>query len=343
MPRLPCTPRATALENAAFLRALRRTGNARGAAREIDRAHTTLMHRRSRDPALAQRWDAAIVSAQARLHAKGGCRGPKAGARRGSGSRGTQAAHETPAAYERGHRTAGGEPVVVRVRGGRIQIRAAHPGKLTAACEQAFLLAMTATANVRMSAAAAGASAAAFHRRKRKNPGFARQWGEALALGYERVAMALHAGWTPEAHEHDAWAHDDPPPIPPMTSNQALQLLYLHQKEACGLATPEPLRRRRGESNEARNVRLSLIHEARLEREREKFRATQAALRAKDEDPYWGRDRADPHEPPRPALPDLAQVTGWSKADPAKVPHDETRALFGGWRIGDMRRKMGEG
>jgi hypothetical protein len=39
-------------------------------------------------------------------------------------------------------------------------------------------------------------------------------------------------------------------------------------------------------------------------------------------------------------LPDLAQVTGWSHADPKKAPHDPTRALFGGWRMEQMERKM---
>ena len=33
------------------------------------------------------------------------------------------------------------------------------------------------------------------------------------------------------------------------------------------------------------------------------------------------------------ALPDLAQVTGWSRADPEKGGHDPDTALFGGWRI----------
>jgi hypothetical protein len=39
---------------------------------------------------------------------------------------------------------------------------------------------------------------------------------------------------------------------------------------------------------------------------------------------------AAPPETP-PSLPDLDQVTGWSAADPAKVPHGP-EALFGGWR-----------
>jgi hypothetical protein len=37
-----------------------------------------------------------------------------------------------------------------------------------------------------------------------------------------------------------------------------------------------------------------------------------------------------PHEAPPPELPPLHLVTGWSRADPAKVPHDPKVALFGG-------------
>ena len=37
-------------------------------------------------------------------------------------------------------------------------------------------------------------------------------------------------------------------------------------------------------------------------------------------------------------MPDLAQVTGWSRADPEKGGHDPDTALFGGWRIEDMQR-----
>ena len=52
----------------------------------------------------------------------------------------------------------------------------------------------------------------------------------ALELGYEQVEAALLAGSIPGAHDHDEWRHNDPPPIPPMTANQALQLLHLHAK-----------------------------------------------------------------------------------------------------------------
>jgi len=306
--------RTQALQNRAFLKALRRTGNIRLAARETGLKYGTVQHRRSAHPAFAQAWDAALAFAQARFH-ETGRHGPSAS---------KQAA--TP------HRTSGGEPVVVRRNDGKLQMRAAQPGKLTRECEQAFLAALSATANVRLSAGAAGASVAAFYRRRRQNPAFAREMRLALQTGYERLEMALLEGWSPASHQDDAWRHNAPPPIPPMTANQALQLLYLHQKEARLLAEPDHIKRRKGESREAHSFRLSAMYEARLQRDREAFELAEAARRARGEPGYWS-------EAP-PVLPDLAQVTGWSKADAGKAAHHEGVALFGGWRVGDLE---GEG
>ena len=221
--------------------------------------------------------------------------------------------------------------VVVRNRDGRMQVRRAQAGKLTRACEQAFLSALSASANIRLSAAAAGAAEAAFYRRKRQNPAFAREWRMALAQGYEAVEMALLAAGMAGSYEHDDWRHNDPPATPPMTANQALQLLYLHQKAILNQDEPPRIKRRRGESQEAHSFRLGAMYRQGKARDREAFEVMEADRLARGETPYW-------YCPPAPV--DLAQVTGWSRADPAKTPHDETRALFGGWRIEDME---GEG
>lgn len=316
--------RAQALQNAAFLRILARTGNGRAAAREVGVAHTTLMHRRKVHAAFAQRWDAAVTAAQARLHAKGGVKGPA-----------IPLSEQAPGG-SKAHRTVGGEPAVVRVRDGRIQVRAAHPNRLTPAAEQAFLAALSATANVRLSARAAGAAEAAFYRRKRMNPAFAREWTRALAEGYRRIEQALIAGWMPDAYEDDDWRANDPPEMPVMTPNQALQLMYLHQKEVMGQAEPPHLKRRRGEPREAYLLRLRVMAEARREREREKFRVAEAARAAGTWKPA--------EEGPLYVLPDLSQVAGWSRAKAkagAGAAHDPDRALFGGWRLAEMERRRG--
>ena len=211
----------------------------------------------------------------------------------------------------------------------------------------------------------------------------------ALAQGYERLEMALIESTTAAAHEHDDWRRNDPPAIPPMTADQALQLMYLHQKEARLIAEPWPIKRLRGESREAQTIRLGAMWEEERRRAREEFEVAEAERMERGE-PAWGpageavrarlieggeaprgvnpRD-VDPHGPAaggRPdlagssrndarsapltlrsaasMLPDLAQVTGWSRADPDKAPHHAGRALFGGWRIEDMERKLeGEG
>jgi hypothetical protein len=70
--------REQALDNRAFLKALRRMGNVRLACREAGLKYGTMQHRRKQHPALAVRWDAALVFAQARFDGVG-LKGPKAG------------------------------------------------------------------------------------------------------------------------------------------------------------------------------------------------------------------------------------------------------------------------
>ena len=279
--------RAQALDNAAFLKALRRSGNVRLAAREIGMKYGTIQHRRRVHPGFAQECDAAIALAQADCEIAGGRAAPLAA---------KTALH----ADDRGHRTRGGETTVVRRNDGKLQIRSAQPGKLTRECEQAFLAALSATANVRLSAAAAGASVAAFYRRRRKNGAFAREMRLALEMGYERVEAALLEAGQPDSYRDDAWRHNDPPPVPPMTFDQAMQLLYHHQKEVRLEAEPPQIKRRRGESSEAHSYRLGAMYEQRQQRARAAYDVAEAARRE-------GRE-GSPHEPEAPVLPDLAQV-----------------------------------
>jgi len=188
-----------------------------------------------------------------------------------------------------------------------------------------------------LAAAAVGACFNAFNRRRKRDPAFAREVRLALKAGYAALEEALLESGLAGSHEHDDWRSNDPPATPPMTVNQALQLMYLHQKAALLVDEPTPMRRRRGESNEARNERLALMAEERERRARAAFEVAEVARWEKGE-PAWGpageavrRERG---------LPDLAQVTGWSRADPAKAPHHEGVALFGGWRIEEMEAKL---
>jgi hypothetical protein len=200
-------------------------------------------------------------------------------------------------------------------------MRRAQPGKITREGEQAFLAALSATCNIAFAAAAVGAAEAAFHRRRRKDPGFAREMRMALAEGYEALDLALLEGLSAYDHMHDDWRHNEPPAMPPMTVNQALQLMYLHQKKV-------------------------VLHEA---LERQEFAAALRMERGLRHAPHPAQAALEPPSPSRGEglegrifLPDLAQVTGWSRADPKKAPHDASRALFGGWRMADLRQAQNE-
>ncbi len=217
MPR-PYT-RAQALQNAAFLRRLSETGNAREAARELNLNRSMLTKRRHADPAFAARWEAALVVAAGRL--------------------------SDPAVPS-------GEGRLVR-SGGRLQLRApsAKVRHIDIAAEQRFLAALCATANVRLAAAATGFAHSSFYARARANPGFAREMRLAIALGCERLEMALLEDGMPESNTHDQWRHNDPPPIPPMTAAEALQALAMHARREERLVNPDWHPRRRLESDDA--------------------------------------------------------------------------------------------
>ncbi len=313
MPR-PSTPdqftRRQAAQNAAFLAALRRTGNAREAARGLGYNRSTFTKRRAIHPAFAAKWDAALAFASAALNLPSRLR-------EGSGE-GSAKNADLPTA----------SPTTTRTANGRLQLRRPPANRLDHAAEQAFLTALSATANIRLSAAAAGFSHSAFYARRKASPAFAREMRLALAAGYQTVESALIAGSLPGAHDHDEWRHNDPPPIPPMTANQALQLLHLHAKTVHLQEEPPHIKRRRGESSEAHSYRLTAMYEARQARAREAFDIAEAARNERGEPTL-----RNPYPMPTPVrLPALDQVTGWSKADPTKVPHDPSVALFGGWR-----------
>lgn len=296
--------RAQALENAAFLTELRRTGNVRDACRVLGRHRATFTKRRARHPAFAADWDAALVVANANLkspsrsgvlpqldspdRAKGG----KTGLGWGSAKKPESVVTGTP------------QPT--RTKSGRLQLRRPTPDRLTRAHEQAFLAALSATANVRLSAAAAGFSHSAFYHRRKRSPAFAREFRLALEQGYATVEAALMESFRPDSYADDAWRHNESPAMPKMTVDQGLQLLALHQKEARLLAEPPHLKRRRGESKEAWQYRMAEMY-----REGQRRAAEQGAvaLAARGEGAVLS-----PHEPPAPVLPALDQVTGWSKA-----------------------------
>ena len=325
--------RRQARENAAFLAALAHTGNARLAARDLGVHRSTFTKRRARSAAFAAEWDGALAVAQARLNAKN----PPRLVGKGDRPKGGGGAKRHRSRCD----TTGAPPHLVRLANGALQLRDTRTRRIDCEARQAFLAALSATANVRLSARAAGFAHSSFYRLRDHDPAFAREMRMALQMGYDRIEMALIASSEPDSYRDDAWRSNELPEIPPMNAAQALQLLYLHQKEARLWYERPDRRRRRGEDTPTYSARLG-----------RKWRAEQEAQR-EDEALVRAMREAGPvpeHlEPPRPMLPALEQVTGWSKARPE---HEGARpanadgaeaaarpALFGGWRLQDWQER----
>jgi hypothetical protein len=334
----PLTP-LQAYENQTFLERFALSGNVRMAAREAGVKYGTIQHRRSRHAGFAQAWEAAAAAVQARLHLAGGKRGPSpstppaAALRTGFDKLRMSGSFDGLRMSGEALRTRGGEPIVVRTRNGKLQVRLAHPDKLTKAAEQAFLYALSATANIRLSAAAAGASEAAFYRRRRQNPAFAREMRLALRMGWERLEMAALQASLPESHSDDRWRRCAPAELPRFSPDQALQLLFLHERSVHQSWEQPHRRRRRGESDVIYSLRLQAMWRA-----EKALEAEAAALRRAERFEATGGWRLEDEVPP-PELPPLDRVTGWSRAT-GKPAHHAGVALFGGWRIDDMERSM---
>ena len=336
MPR-PLT-HAQLLQNAAFLAALRRTGNARLAARELGLNRSTFTKRRARHAAFAADWDATLAAAHAAFTLSGGTRPPEPAS---APDPNTLAVADAPE-WRKALRTQGGEPTITRTASGRLQLRLSPPGRLTRASEQAFLTALAATANVRLAAAAIGVAHTSIYAKRKASPAFAAQMDEALKIGFDRLEAALIAATTAaeDAEGPDAeWlASLEANPIPPMTAAQALQQLAMHQRLV-----------RNDEPRAIRNRRLpwplrrELLHEnfTREKWRHEETKARQARANARANRYEQTGDWRHEDEAAPVVLPPLDQVTGWSEADPEKKPHREGGALFGGWRIGDWKKRVG--
>ena len=322
MPHRPFTPRQQR-ENARFLAALRRTGNVRLACRELHIHRATYTKRRARCAAFTTLWDMALAAAHAAFQLAGGERMPAA--RKGRGKA------DLSAESSQSLRTEGGEPVITRQANGRLQLRLAPPGRMTAAAEQHFLAAVAASANIRLAAAASGFAHSSFYARRKRWVGFKARMGQALRIGYdrleyvvmERTLEAIH-GAEPEQAWLAAAIRDNP--LPKLSFNQAFQTLCFHRNTVRLDAMRPPGR----PSKVAPNVHVAM---AAIGRNIDAIRRAECY----EVTGSWTL----PGEPglAAPALPDLSLVTGWSRAEPVKVTWHAGVPLFGGWRIDDWEKQ----
>jgi hypothetical protein len=233
----PFTPRQQR-ENARFLAALRQTGNVRLVCRQLNVHRATYTKRRAKCAAFATEWDMVLAAAHAAFQLAGGERVPEAVGNTRQGIRSSRAKSrgarddsvQSPfdfAQDERGLdslRTRGGEPMVVRLPNGRLQLRRAPPGRMTEAARQRFLATVEETNNIRMAAAGAGGFAhTTLLARARRCPAFAGALAVQRRIGQDRVVWSLI---DPARADPDSWEIADLP-MPKTTVEQAMfQLIY---------------------------------------------------------------------------------------------------------------------
>jgi hypothetical protein len=228
MPR-PFTPRQEAA-NAAFLAALARTGNTRLAARELGVHRSTYFKRRAKSKSFAAAWDAALTTAHRSLkNSSPGFPGEGDRAQRGGG-----------AGRRPNLKTEGGEPLIIRQKSGRLQLRQALPGRITAAAEQLFFRTLSATANIRFAAEAAGFAHTSFLYRKRRSRRFAAEARRSIVRA--QAAMARAAAAATRAHLAHLRAH--PPTGWPAELTVARALRVLRSPPLKLPCTPFPKKRR---------------------------------------------------------------------------------------------------
>lgn len=201
----------------AFLRAVRGSGNQTLAAERARVSRSWVTATRAKEPA----FDRAVRDAVAAFdpRATGSCE---------------------PAVGWRGH---DGARLVVRgTNGRRVQVARARVREFCPATEARFLAALRATCNVKEACAAAGVGYGAAYAHRKRWPGFARRWDQALEEGYVRLEFALllnaRNSLSPPDEREEAEVE-----MPPMSAWGALQLLKLHQHRVRG--TGKPLRQAR--------------------------------------------------------------------------------------------------
>jgi len=199
---------------AAFLAALKATGNQTIAAERAKVSRAWVQLHRSTDPAFKAEVAAAVAAAKANV-----LRG------RNSGSM------KPPPGWE----FLDGEELVVRGSRGRpVQVARARLRQWTPRIEERFLQLLGQTCNLRLALKSVGLSASSLHEHRKRWPAFDERCELAIAAGYERIDRGLTAEairlLDPEV------AAGAPPPeeraIAPMSVDDAIRLVRLHERQA---------------------------------------------------------------------------------------------------------------
>jgi hypothetical protein len=213
--------KTSAARRAAFFAALRETGNQTLACERAKVSRSWVQLQRSIDPAFKAEVAAAVAEAKAAILAA-----------RTSGATGCKPPPKW-AAQE-------GEELVLRGgRGKRVQIARARLRQWTPRLEDRFIRALTSTCNIKLACRAVGLSYASAYNHRERWPDFARRWDAAIPAGWTNVDSALVTG----AIALFDPAVDPPEALGPMSVDQAIQLVGLHQRRAIGIGNLPGVRR----------------------------------------------------------------------------------------------------
>lgn len=198
---------------AAFLAALRETGNQTLAAERAKVSRSWVSLQRKGDPEFRRACEEAVSAAKERL--------------------GAHPERDPP----RGWGFLDGEELVVKGTGGsgggkRVQIARARLRQWTPRVEERFLAALAAACNVRAACAEVGLTPASAYDHRKRWVHFARRWAEAIDTAYARLeAGLLEAGANLFSNEEPV----APAPLTGMTVAQAIHLLHMHKHEVRGV------------------------------------------------------------------------------------------------------------
>jgi hypothetical protein len=214
---------------AAFFAALRATGNQTIAAERAKVSRSWVQLHRSTDPAFDGDVRAAIEEAKASLRlGPGSSPGHSRANRPASGWDGTR---RPPSGW--GHLD-GEELVVKGTNGRRAQIARARLKQWTPRIEDRFLAVVAATCNVKAACAEVGMTVSSAYAHRKRWPGFARRWDEAVWEGTQNLEDELMTSAIVyfERPGPGELLADYTPTIGPMSVRGALSILRLNERRA---------------------------------------------------------------------------------------------------------------
>jgi hypothetical protein len=223
---------------AAFLKAVRETGNQSLAAERAKVSRSWVQLHRSADPAFDADVRAAIETAKTALRSAEGQRPPS------------------------GWGFFDGEELVVRgTNGRRVQIARARLRQWTPRAEGRFLQVLSATCNVEASCAAVGLSPVSAYEHRKRWPAFGERWDDAIEAGSRRIDGGLTASAIASLEPPEPGEPPIEPIVAPMSVDDAIRLVRLHERRAreaearrlgrargCGPKWPGVAGKRRGEA-----------------------------------------------------------------------------------------------